>query len=120
MKKGKYGKSLIREWLENFLAGGLLVFFALWIAYASSPVLGGVIAALPIKFAVTWILAGIREGPKFAEKMAKGSILGMTGNLLFSMSLFFSLYFLDLYFSFTLAIAVCLLTIVILKFTFPE
>jgi hypothetical protein len=116
--KGK--KPMAREWLENFLAGGSLVLLALWVAYVSTPVLGGIIAALPIKFAITWILAGIREGPGFAEKMARGSIIGMTGNLLFSLTLFLTLSTLDLFVSFSLAAAVCLIAIVLLRLTFRE
>jgi len=117
-EKGR--KSLSREWTENFLAGGFLVLFALWVAHISSPVLGGVIAALPIRFAITWILAGMREGLEFAADMAFGSIIGMAGNLLFSLTLFFSLSVLDFFASFSLAIAVCMITIILLRFTFPK
>jgi hypothetical protein len=113
-------KSLGREWIENFMAGGILVVFALWVARMSTPALGGVIAALPIKFAAMWILAGLREGAEFAERMASGSILGMTGNLLFSVTLFLSLSSLDLLLSFTLATAVCLIAIAALRLIFRE
>jgi hypothetical protein len=113
-------KSIAREWLENFLAGGFLVLLALEVAYITSPILGGIIAALPIKFGITWILAGVRGGLEFAERMARGSIIGMTGNLLFSFTLFFSLSVLDFFISFSLAIALCLIAIVLLKFTFPK
>jgi hypothetical protein len=116
--KGK--KPMAREWPENFLAGGFLVLLALWVAYASTPVLGGIIAALPIKFAITWILAGIREGPAFAQKMAEGSIIGMTGNLLFSLTLFLTLSSFDLFTSFSLALLACLIAIALLRLTFRE
>jgi hypothetical protein len=117
---GKSKKSIGREWVENFLAGGFLVLLALGVAYITTPILGGIIAALPIKFGITWVLAGLREGLEFAEKLAKGSIIGMTGNLLFSLTLFFSLAALDLFISFSLAIVICLAAIILLKFTFPE
>lgn len=113
-------KSLGREWFENFLAGGMLVVFAMWVAQISTPVLGGIIAALPIKFSITWILAGIREGAEFAERMANGSIIGMTGNLLFSFTLFIALSTLDFLASFSIAITVCIVAIVALKLIFRE
>ncbi len=113
-------KTIGRDWAENFLAGGMLVAFALWAAQISTPVLGGIIAALPIKFGITWVIAGVRGGEEFAERMAKGSVIGMTGNLLFSVTLFFSLSTLDLLASFALAIAVCLIAIAALRLIFRE
>ena len=85
------GKSILRELLEDFLSGGFLVAVALWVAHSSSPVVGGVITGLPIRFAATWLLAARRRGAAYAERMAKGSVMGMAGNILFSVTLFFSL-----------------------------
>jgi uncharacterized membrane protein (GlpM family) len=107
-----------RELVENFLVGGCLVVLALWLAYITNPVIGGIVAALPIRFSITWVLAGMRQGVEFAEQMARGSIIGMIGNLCFTITLFVSLISLGLILGFLLAILICLVVIITLKRVF--
>lgn len=113
-------RTIMREFLEDFLSGGFLVAVALWLAHSSSPVMGGVITGLPIRFAATWLLAARRRGAAYAEKMARGSVMGMVGNILFSVTLFVSLLPLGFAAGFAIAMAVCITAIVILKATFRE
>ncbi len=113
-------RKIVREFTENFLAGGFLVAIALWIAYTSSPVIGGLIAGLPLRFAVTWILGAVRKGPEFAQMMARGSLRGMTANIISSLTLFYSLFVLGFAAAFALTLVVCFVIILVLRFTFPE
>lgn len=116
----KYGSLKPKEIFENFLVGGLLVLFALLVANYSNPVVGGIIAALPIRFGITWAIGAARNGSEFAENMARGSIIGMAGNLMFSLTLFFTLLGLGFFLSFFLGLAVCLIAILAIRFTFQE
>ena len=111
----KKGKSIIRKFIENFIVGGALVVFALWISNFTNPAIGGIIAALPIRFSITWILAGLREGKEFASKMARGSIVGMIGNICFTLTLFITIMILGIGASFVLATVICALVIITLK-----
>jgi hypothetical protein len=114
--KGKVkGKGMIRKFMENFLAGGALVAFALWVSYFTSPVIGGIVAALPVRLSITWILAGIREGRGFAAEMARGSIVGMIGNLCFTLTLLITIMALGIGMSFLLALLICGLIIIALN-----
>jgi hypothetical protein len=115
----KNRKKITREFLEDFLSGGFLVVLALGLAYTLSPVLGGVVTGLPIRYAATWLLAARRRGAVYAEHMAKGSMRGMIGNILFSVTLFLVLIPLGFAGAFALALIVCIGTIVLLKTTFP-
>ncbi|MFQ5648200.1 MAG: DUF3147 family protein, partial [Candidatus Aenigmatarchaeota archaeon] len=81
----------VKEFAKNFAIGGFLIALALWLAYATNPFIGGIIAALPVRYAITWGMAGAKQGEDFAEKMAKGSIRGMIGNLCFTITIILSL-----------------------------
>ena len=104
-----------REFAEDFITGGLLVALALFVSDILSPVLGGFIAGLPIRFAVTWGIAASKKGPEFAEKMAKGSVFGIIGSVLFSMTLYLSLSALDFFTAFFTALAIGFSGVVISK-----
>ncbi len=114
------GRSAFRELAEDFVSGGFLVAVALWLAHSSSPVIGGVITGLPIRFAATWLLAARRRGAAYAERMARGSVMGMAGNILFSVTLFFVLLPLGFVAGFLVALSVCVASVLILKATFRE
>lgn len=111
-------RRLWKEFVENFAAGGFLVMAALWVADISSPVLGGVIAAMPIRFAATWLLGGIRHGKAFAGKLARGSIIGMAGNLIFSVMLFLTIGMLGFSPGFGLGVICCLAAVMALWLIF--
>jgi hypothetical protein len=115
MKDDIKGKGFTRKFTENFLVGGTLVAFALWVSYFTSPVVGGIIAALPIRLSITWILAGLREGKEFAAEMARGSIVGMIGNLCFTLTLLITIIALGIGMSFLLALVICGVIIVALN-----
>ena len=114
----KRRRPLWKEFLENFAAGGFLVMAALWVAELSSPVIGGVIAAMPIRFAATWILGGMRHGKAFAGRLARASIIGMAGNLIFSVTLFLAIGVLGFSPGFGLGVLCCLAAIVALRLIF--
>jgi hypothetical protein len=119
--KGKSKSTMAREFLENFVAGGFLVVFALLAAMMSTPMIGGIIAGLPIRYAITWSLAAIRNGKEVAEDMARGSVIGMPGNIMFSVSLFVLLLSsVEFMLSFVSAIIIGIVVIVLMKITFPR
>jgi hypothetical protein len=60
----------------DFLIGGALVAGALVVGALYSPMLAGVIAALPIRLVTTLALAGNQNGTPFVRQMLEGTILG--------------------------------------------
>ena len=119
-KVGKSWKRMASEFAENFALGGLLVMLALWVAKASSPAIGGIITAVPIKYAITWMITAVRQGREFAEDMAKGSVIGMPGNLTFSITLFlFLMASVDFIAAFAASIIAGVFVLVLTKATFP-
>ena len=120
-KDKKVKKVMIREFLENFTIGGSFVVLAIWIAQISSPAIGGIIAALPIRYGITWTITALREGKDFAEDMARGSLIGMPGNLAFSIMLYVLLITsMGLIAAFMLAVIAGFIVIIAMKLTFPE
>ena len=111
-------RPLWKDLVEDFAAGGFLVMAALWVAEISSPVLGGVIAAMPVRFAAVWIIGGMRRGKAFAGRLARGSLIGMTGNLIFSVTLFLAAGVLGFTPGFGLGVICCLAAIVALRLIF--
>jgi len=111
---------MAREFSENFVIGGLLVMLAIWVAKVSTPVMGGIIAAVPIRYAVTWSIAAVRRGKEFAEDMARGSVIGMPGNITFSLALFAMLLVsIDFLTAFIVSILAGIAVLALCKFTFP-
>ncbi len=99
-------KSPAYEFIKNFVVGGIMVSVALLVADMFSPVVGGVIAGLPIRFATTWALGTKRKGHEFGIRMADGSLVGVIGTISFSSSIYFLLFFMDFLTAFSLSIAI--------------
>lgn len=109
------------EFLQHFVIGGFFVMIAIWVAKVSTPAIGGIIAALPIRYGLTWTITALREGKDFAEDMAKGSVIGMPGNILFSITLYFLLIVsIDFFTAFILSVVTGTAMVILLKLTFPE
>ena len=118
---GKSKGRLIREFAENFLIGGFFVMTAIWVAKVSTPAIGGIIAAVPIRYAITWSIVAMRKGKDFAEDMAKGSVIAMPGNLMFSIALFFLLVAsIDFFAAFAASLIAGIVVLILMKATFPR
>ncbi|MCK5698958.1 MAG: DUF3147 family protein [Candidatus Aenigmarchaeota archaeon] len=99
-----------QKFAKDFIAGGAVVSFALWLASLMGPVIGGIFAGLPLRLAAT-IAFERRKGAKYIEKMAKGALLGFIANFSFMFTLIFCLNTLTLYHAFIAASIVCLTAI---------
>lgn len=119
MKKSR-GR-MIKEFAENFVIGGFLVMAAILVAKVSTPAIGGILAALPIRYGITWGITAMRKGKEFAEDMAKGSVIGMPGNLAFSIALYLLLVSsLDFMAAFVASIIAGIAVLILMKATFPR
>ncbi|RLG14257.1 MAG: hypothetical protein DRN71_03335 [Candidatus Nanohalarchaeota archaeon] len=103
-----------QKFAKDFIAGGAVVSFALWLASIVGPVIGGIFAGLPIRLAAT-IAFERNKGAEYIERMAKGALLGFIANFSFIFTLIFCLNTLTLYHAFITASTVCLTAIAIIR-----
>lgn len=102
--------------LLDFLIGGGLVAIALAVGFLFSPLVAGVIAALPIRVGATIFLGGVHEGAEFAHKMVEGGLLTYAGTLGFFLVLYYAIPRFGLLKSFGGAVVVALaITLVAFK-----
>ncbi len=73
--------------LIDFFIGGLFVALAVAVGIAAGAIWGGMIAALPIRLAITFILASA-ESTKFTQEMIEGALLSYIGTLFFLLTLY--------------------------------
>ena len=76
------------EILKDFLIGGGLIASAITVGILTSPLIGGIIAALPIRAGLTFLLGGLHEGTDFVHKMVEGSMLTYIPTMLFFVILY--------------------------------
>ncbi len=103
-----------KTFIKDFVIGGALVAFALWLASSLGPVAGGIFAALPIRLAATIALGSSGKGPEFVEDMAKGALVGFVANFLFILVLILTMRSFGFVYSFASAVFVCLVAIFIM------
>lgn len=99
--------------ITDFLIGGGLITSAIFVGMLTSPLIGGLIAALPIRVGITILLGGIHEGTEFATKMLEGSLLTFFGTFTFLLGLYYGIPRFGLLKGFALASVGCLIVVVI-------
>lgn len=104
--------------LQEFLFGGAIIALAIAVGITVSPVIGGVIATLPIRLGTTLFLGGVYQGKEFTQKMLEGSLLTYPATFLFIIALFVGIPRIGLLKSFALASILCIaLTVLLFKLT---
>jgi multidrug efflux pump subunit AcrB len=96
----------------DFIIGGSLVSVSLLVAELLSPVLGGLMAALPVRLGITLGLLAFREDDRGFHRIARGCLAGMTGSLAFTFCLYITLLSLGILLGFALSLSLCAAVII--------
>ncbi|MBN2330743.1 MAG: hypothetical protein JXC85_02910 [Candidatus Aenigmarchaeota archaeon] len=99
--------------LFDFMIGGGLIAAVVSVFHFVSPLIGGIIAAVPVRIGITMFLGGIAEGSGFVLGMLRGSIPGSFGAFSFMFVLSRATRRLGIWRSFSIATLVCVLVVCI-------
>jgi uncharacterized membrane protein (GlpM family) len=106
--------SILKRILLDFVVGGSVIALAVYIALSVNPLIGGIIAAAPIRASVSIGLGGIHGGTHTALNMAKGAVIGGCSSLVFFIVLTWMLQRYGLWESFIVSGIIWILVAVIL------
>lgn len=95
--------------IVDFFVGGGLIAFVVALLHFVGPMLGGIIASIPLRIGITMFLGGISEGSAFVLGMLRGSIPATFGAFSFMIVLSRSTRKLGILRSFSLASLICIL-----------
>ncbi len=95
--------------LFDFVVGGGLIAFVVALFHFVSPLMGGILASIPVRVGITMFLGGVSEGSEFVLGMLRGSIPGSFGAFSFMIVLSRATRRLGIWKSFSLASLICIL-----------
>ena len=98
--------------LDFFIGGGLIAIVVAMFQFVS-PLVGGILASIPVRIGITMFLGGVYEGSGFVLGMLRGSIPGSFGAFSFMIVLSRFTRRLGTWKSFSLATLVCILVVYI-------
>ncbi len=101
---------LWKKFLFDFVLGGLIVAIVVLVANLISPVIAGIIAAMPIRLATSLFLIKFHEGEYAAVEACRGILHGAMGVLVFAVSLTLLTKKFEFYPSFGVASVLCIVT----------
>ena len=99
--------------LFDFMVGGGLIAIVITLFQFVSPLIGGILASIPLRIGITMFLGGVYEGSGFVIGMLRGSIPGSFGAFSFMIVLSRVTRRLGIWKSFSLATLVCILVVYI-------